>query len=344
LSDKIWQLDAQYFQTINYEWSSLKSKVVRELNLNKDWIDEISIKCKKLVLYEQGSLFRTYNETEEKSSDLFVLGKLIIILPSLYSGGEHYIHRSYEKHLFNFAHDAVQYTHYIVYNSSDDCKHVIEPLTKGYQLTLVYNISVKKIRSSVIYLNPDSSNEILVQKIGRILLTWCKNHKNFPSKLVIQLSGEYTRDNMPPLLSNQKDRLIASLIFKSIEQQFKTSEKNNFLLYFGGLATVKEFERFTDDYLNYTIKILYLRPMFIMHNKDFPWPELFNFNETLDINVSFDELMDEEIFLEQDMPDTTSRHNEETGKIFLFALLKRMQYAVNKKHRVQSLKRFANVF
>ncbi|CAF1603796.1 unnamed protein product, partial [Didymodactylos carnosus] len=108
MSNNAWQLDAEYFQLTNYAWSSptlnyLKSKISDELNLNKDWKNEIWLECSKLILYEKCSIFKEYDEIEEDLSNGFVLGKLIIILPSFYTGGEHYISLSEEKHLFDFA-------------------------------------------------------------------------------------------------------------------------------------------------------------------------------------------------------------------------------------------------
>ncbi|CAF1319768.1 unnamed protein product [Didymodactylos carnosus] len=324
--NKAWQLEAQYFQIINNDWSlsalhNLKSRIVYELGLNKNWTNKISFKCLRLIFYEKSFVFKRYDEIEEKLlSNVFVLGKLIIILPSLYSGGEHYIQYSQEKHLFDFAHDANQYTHYVVYNASKNCKHEIQPVTKGYQVTLVYNIIIEKTSPSIppiIYLNPDLSDMLLVQELDKLLSTWYQN-KNLPSKLVIHLSAEYTRANISSLLLNKKDRSIASLFLKSIQQQYEVSKKNNILLYFGRLALEEEYERTYDEYTDNTVKISDLMPVFTAHNNDFPWCKLFNFDNNLDIIVSFDELMDEEAFFMHNMPNTTfTDMNRSTGNYIL---------------------------
>ncbi|CAF1610534.1 unnamed protein product, partial [Didymodactylos carnosus] len=325
MSNNAWQLDAEYFQLTNYAWSSptlnyLKSKISDELNLNKDWKNEIWLECSKLILYEKCSIFKEYDEIEEDLSNGFVLGKLIIILPSFYTGGEHYISLSEEKHLFDFACNADQYSHYIAYNAAHDCKHEIKPLTSGYQLTLCYNIVIKKINISIppiIYLNPDSCNKELVEQMGNVLLTWYQNN-NFPSKLVIQLSGEYTRTTITSLLSNGKDRSKANLILKSVQEQYKNTNKINFLLYFCTLKEEEEFDPRLEDYVNSVLKISNLMPMNIMyHDNAFPLSKLFHFNDNFKIIASFDELMDSETFFSSMTNHTFLRVNETGNNILL---------------------------
>src|SRR4051794_11709545 len=89
----------------------------------------------KLLLYEEGSFFIGHRDTE-KTPGMF--GTLVVVLPSSSAGGELVVrHKGREIQLDLCGDDPAEATFAAFYA---DCVHEVLPVTRGYRLTLVYNL------------------------------------------------------------------------------------------------------------------------------------------------------------------------------------------------------------
>jgi len=89
----------------------------------------------KLLLYDEGSFFVGHRDTE-KAPGMFAT--LVVALPSSFAGGELIVrHKGREARLDLRCDDPAEAAFAAFYA---DCVHEVLPVTKGYRLTLVYNL------------------------------------------------------------------------------------------------------------------------------------------------------------------------------------------------------------
>ncbi|KAF9525405.1 hypothetical protein CPB83DRAFT_909165 [Crepidotus variabilis] len=89
----------------------------------------------KLLLYEQGSHFLPHQDTQ-KARGMFAT--VIIILPSMYTGGEVHVSHANSTKVLDFAPNSLLSTALLAWYT--DVKHEVKPVTSGYRLALSYNL------------------------------------------------------------------------------------------------------------------------------------------------------------------------------------------------------------
>src|SRR3990172_1391401 len=96
-----WQLEPQQFQLKNPEWDikikSVVEKVKEEFGLTNS---SVSYELYKCLLYEKGDFFSIHRDTE-KTENMFAT--LVIVLPSVYEGGELIVYHEGEQKEFSFS-------------------------------------------------------------------------------------------------------------------------------------------------------------------------------------------------------------------------------------------------
>ena len=189
-----WQLDPSSFGITNSEWNNhtlkdLKPKIALDLGLNDDWIknDLIDLQLYKLLLYEKGSFFKLHRDSERVDG---MFGTLVILLPSLYKGGEFVIKHNNREQTFDYSPQKSNCAYYYLVFYAD-CEHEVLPITQGYRLSLVYNVVVNKQKVDSCAQMPSSLlNEKYVQNVCQALIKWPET-LNSPRKLVIPLIHKY---------------------------------------------------------------------------------------------------------------------------------------------------------
>jgi hypothetical protein len=146
----------------------------------------ISAELYKLLLYDAGGFFVSHRDTE-KTEGMF--GTLVIVLPSLHSGGEVVVRHAGRKVVLDLATTDVSQLNYAAFYA--DCEHAVRPVTDGNRLCLIYNLIQRsgdadrqKLLSA-----PDYDEEIA--SVAKLLGDWVKR-PDVPPKVVYLLEHQYS--------------------------------------------------------------------------------------------------------------------------------------------------------
>ena len=135
---KTWEIDPEQVEFRNPQWSTTLryavGKTVEQLGVLGG---EPSVRADfhKLLLYEEGGLFKTHRDTE-KAPGMFAT--LVIMLPFEHEGGEIVVQlRNEKRSLSNPKSNEFDYAYLAWYA---DVNHGVQPVTSGYRLVLTYNL------------------------------------------------------------------------------------------------------------------------------------------------------------------------------------------------------------
>ena len=167
----------------------------------------------QLLLYEEGSFFIDHRDTE-KTPGMFAT--LVVALPSSFAGGELVVrHKGREVRLDLCGNDPAEVAFAAFYA---DCVHEVLPLTKGYRLTLVYNL----VRSGCGRPPgpPDYAGE--QARIAALLQAWCHAKRRSgdasPEKLVYPLEHTYTPAELGFTTLKGADAAVAGVLATAAQQ------------------------------------------------------------------------------------------------------------------------------
>ena len=167
----------------------------------------------KLLLYDEGSFFIGHRDTE-KTPGMFAT--LVVALPSSFAGGELVVrHKGREVRLDLRCDDPAEAAFAAFYA---DCVHEVLPVTKGYRLTLVYNL-VRGGRGRLPE-PPDYAGE--QARAAALLQAWChaKRHPGdaTPEKLVYPLEHAYTPAELGFAALKGADAAVAGVLTAAAQQ------------------------------------------------------------------------------------------------------------------------------
>lgn len=203
----VWELDPADIVIDNPEWENMLRAVTanigKALGVNKS----ISCHSYKLLLYEKGSFFLPHKDTEKEDR---MFATLTITLPSSHQGGDFIIAHEGETATFSF--DSKEDLYYIQYAAFyADCMHEVKPVTDGYRLTLVYNLTYSGEDD---LLKAPKNNQYLPDFIKGL-----KQLRGGPvNKFVIPLEHEYTEKNLSFQNLKNLDQAKAELLLKAARE------------------------------------------------------------------------------------------------------------------------------
>ena len=130
------QINADQVKLSGRHWpqtlQDILDRVVAGLSVSKP----VHAELYKLLVYEDGDFFVSHRDTE-KAPGMFAT--LVIVLPSVYTGGELIIrHNKREVELNLCCEDASELVAFAAFYA--DCVHEVKPVTSGCRLTLIYNL------------------------------------------------------------------------------------------------------------------------------------------------------------------------------------------------------------
>jgi len=200
-----WQLEPQQFQLKNPEWAikikSIVEKVKEEFGLTNS---SVSYELYKCLLYEKGDFFSIHRDTE-KTENMFAT--LVIVLPSVYEGGELIVYHEGEQKEFSFSKTSQYSVHYVAFYA--DCKHEVKPVTDGYRLCLIYNLALSGKQTQP--LAPIYTS--IVQEASEAIKTWAS--KDEQDKLVVLLEHHYTQSGLSFYGLKGLDRAKAQVLVRA---------------------------------------------------------------------------------------------------------------------------------
>ncbi len=215
---RVWEIDADQVALTNPEWAGVIVQAVRaaqsDLGLEKQ---KLNAHLYKLLLYEPGSFFSAHRDGEKLDR---MIGTLIVALPAVHEGGELVVRHEGREVTVNFGKDSRFHTQFAAFYA--DCEHEIQPVTTGFRLALVYNLTLA--RSTRAIGAPRSSEHIAA--VARILQRWKKEVGTAaasdqvppPSKLAILLEHKYSPTGLAFDALKGIDRARANILFAAAQQ------------------------------------------------------------------------------------------------------------------------------
>lgn len=206
---KSWQIAAEDFELTNPQWEEALQEAVDQIGKQLG-LDNRKIKFEpyKFLIYEKGGFFAAHRDTE-KIPNMFAT--LVVNLPSEHEGGELIVSHGGQSHTYSFADSDGFHPAFAAFYA--DCYHEVKPVTSGYRINLIYNLSIVN-RGKKPLLSEQSK---VIEDIGRAIQKWKQESGENPI-LIYLLEHSYTEQNIS--LSNLKhgDFAKASVLLNAAEQ------------------------------------------------------------------------------------------------------------------------------
>jgi hypothetical protein len=131
---------------------------------------------------------------------------LVIMLPSIYEGGELIVHHAGKHQVFDFAAESAHSAYFIAFYC--DCEHEILPIRSGYRLCLVYNLIWRGSKEQA---PTPPGFETSVKSAISILQRW-QADPSARSNLCYVLDHQYTEAELSFERLKTRDRIVANLL------------------------------------------------------------------------------------------------------------------------------------
>lgn len=206
---KSWQIATENFELTNPQWEKELQKAVKQigkqLGLGKS---NIEFELYKLLIYEKGGFFAAHRDTE-KIPNMFAT--LVVNLPSEHEGGELIVSHGGQSNTYSFADGDGFNPPFAAFYA--DCYHEVKPITSGYRINLIYNLSIADRKKQPLL----SEQSKVIEDVGSVIQKWKQENDENPI-LTYLLEHSYTEQNLS--LSNLKhgDFAKASVLLNAAEQ------------------------------------------------------------------------------------------------------------------------------
>jgi 2OG-Fe(II) oxygenase superfamily len=184
---KVWQVAPQQIRLSGIAWEetfkTILAQVVKGLGCQHA---NVNAELYKVLLYDAGGFFVSHRDTE-KAEGMF--GTLVIVLPSLHSGGEVVVRHAGREVVLDLATTDVSQLNYAAFYA--DCEHAVRPVADGNRLCLIYNLiqwAGGPNRQKSMHA-PDYDKEIA--SVSKLLGDWVKR-TDAPPKVVYLLEHQYS--------------------------------------------------------------------------------------------------------------------------------------------------------
>ena len=208
---RVWELDPALFRLSNPQWEELVTQITDEARVGLG-LQKHALKphLYKLLVYEEGGFFLPHRDGEKLDG---MVATLVIALPSIHSGGELIIThegKSYEVPLKGAA-SGLELSYAAFYA---DCEHEVRPVTDGYRLCLVYNLTLARSGAKKGIAAPQTTET--VESLCESLRGWTSSQDL--SKIAVALEHQYTQEGLRIDLLKGVDRARAEVLFAAAEQ------------------------------------------------------------------------------------------------------------------------------
>ena len=211
---RTWQIDAPQVHIEGRNWPRTLESIVAQAAEGLGVTQPVVAELYKLLVYDVGSFFVNHRDTE-KAPGMFAT--LIIVLPSLYTGGELRVRhrdRDVQLDLRNSEPSEVSFAAFYA-----DCVHEVLPITSGCRLTLVYNLLLRPGKGRL----PEPPHYETEQvALAKLLQQWTADKAslddNSPEKLIYPLHHAYTPAGIAFDALKGEDAAAASVLTAAAEQ------------------------------------------------------------------------------------------------------------------------------
>jgi hypothetical protein len=215
---RVWEIDADQVTLTNPEWAGVLAQAIRaaqsDLGLENQTLDA---HLYKLLLYEAGSFFLAHRDGEKLDR---MVATLIVALPAVHEGGQLVVRHEGSESTVDFGRQSRFHTQFAAFYA--DCEHEVRPVTSGFRLSLVYNLTLARSKRTIAA--PRSSEHIAA--VARILHRWneeveqaaARDQEHSPSKLAILLDHEYSAAGLAFDALKGIDRAKVRVLFAAARQ------------------------------------------------------------------------------------------------------------------------------
>ncbi len=188
---RTWQIGADRVHIGGRHWAQSLATIVARSATGLGVLEPVAAELYKMLIYDAGSFFVRHRDTE-KAPGMFAT--LVIVLPSLHTGGELLIrHRDREVCLDLACEDASEIAFAAFYA---DCWHEVRPISSGYRLVLIYNLirqgPGKPPEPPAYDAEEDRVTDLLGRWASEITATMTDTPRDCPDKLIYPLEHAYT--------------------------------------------------------------------------------------------------------------------------------------------------------
>ena len=211
---RTWQIDATQVHIGGRNWPRTLESIVERAAEGLGVTQPVVAELYKLLVYDVGSFFVNHRDTE-KAPGMFAT--LIIVLPSLYTGGELRVrHRDRDVQLDLRNPEPSEVTFAAFYA---DCVHEVLPIASGCRLTLVYNLLLRPGKGRL----PEPPRyETERAALTDLLQQWAadkaSSDDDSPEKLIYPLHHAYTPAGLAFDALKGADAATASVLVPAAEQ------------------------------------------------------------------------------------------------------------------------------
>lgn len=207
----VWELDPKRFSLTNPQWNESIAKLVGDVEKALGLGDaRLTPHLYKLLVYEKGSFFKPHRDGEKLDG---MVATFVVALPAVHRGGELVVENEGQRHEIHFAGAASGHSlSFAAFYA--DCEHEVLPVSDGYRLCLVYNLTLTPARGKKTPRAPRTGQA--VSKIASLLSNWPIGQQ--PVKLAITLDHRYSQQGLTLDALKGVDGSRANVLFEAAEQ------------------------------------------------------------------------------------------------------------------------------
>jgi hypothetical protein len=215
---RVLEIDADQVVLTNPEWVGVVAQAIRttqtELGLEKQKLDA---HLYKLLLYEPGSFFLAHRDGEKLDR---MVATLIVALPAVHEGGQLVVRHEGGESTIDFGKESKFHTQFAAFYA--DCEHEIRPVTSGFRLALVYNLTLARSKRTIAA--PRSNERIaaiagILQRMKEEVVEPAASDQTIhSSKVAILLEHKYSPKGLAFDALKGIDRAKASVLFAAARQ------------------------------------------------------------------------------------------------------------------------------
>ena len=188
---RTWQIGAERVHIGGRHWANTLATILARSATGLGVMEPVTAELYKMLIYDTGSFFVRHRDTEKVPG---MFATLVIVLPSLHTGGELLIrHRDREVRLDLACEDASEVAFAAFYA---DCQHEVRPIRSGYRLVLIYNLirqgPGKPPEPPAYDAEEDRVTDLLSRWASELVTAKTDTPRDCPDKLIYPLEHAYT--------------------------------------------------------------------------------------------------------------------------------------------------------
>ena len=210
---RTWQIDASRVRIKGKHWLQTIRAIVTRVAEGLGVAEPVETEFYKLLVYDRGSFFVSHRDTE-KAPGMFAT--LVLVLPSVSEGGTLIVrHEKREAHLDLWCEEPSEIAFAAFYA---DCIHEVRPVTEGYRLALIYNLTRRGSRQLPKPPNYDREQQTIQTLLKKWVIAPRLPADGEPEKLIYTLEHAYTPAELGFGSLKGADAGIAEVVIAATQQ------------------------------------------------------------------------------------------------------------------------------